>query len=67
MSAAEQAKLTSIQRMAREAAVRSRREQGLPPRVTDPALLQRVAEIMLADDRVASGATVVRTGSGQSG
>jgi hypothetical protein len=61
VSASEQAKLTAIQQMAREAAERSRREQGLPPRVTDPDIIQRVAEIVRADDLATSDAKLART------
>lgn len=64
---AEQLAMTAIQRMAREAAESSRREQGLPPRLADPDLLQRVAEIVRADDHATSGATLARTGEGRTG
>lgn len=62
MTAREQPKLTPIQRMAREAAERSRHEQGLPPRITDAALVKRVAEIVRTHDHATSDATLARTG-----
>jgi hypothetical protein len=39
------AELTTV---ARELAVQSRREQGLPDKVTDPAALERGAQLVLA-------------------
>ncbi len=38
--------LEDIQQAAREHVVRSRAEQGLPPRVTDPVILQRLATLL---------------------
>lgn len=38
--------LTEIQKAAREMAERSAREQGLPPKVTDPRVIERIAAIL---------------------
>jgi hypothetical protein len=45
----------SMRDLAREAVDRSRREQGLPPHVTDPAVLDQVASLMTAAAKRARG------------
>jgi hypothetical protein len=42
------ARPTELTALARELAVQSRREQGLPDKITDPAALERGAQLLLA-------------------
>lgn len=40
-----------IRAAAREAAARSRREQGLPERITDPSVIEQIAALLREPDQ----------------